>query len=311
MNSYDVIIPCHNGAETVRQAVSSALSCAGVSRVIVVDDGSTDDSLALLRSIQDPRVQVEYQANSGPGAARNRGAAIATANRLIFLDADDELLPDATSVFEAFPLAEVVRSGAIRVTPDGSEQVQLAKSDPRPFPRGAPLAGSFALSRKKFQSIGGYDERMRFGENTELLVRAGEAVGGMGQVPCSAQPTVRITYVPGRNSNHYRRSRIESVDLVVEKHPQLLRRDPVTRRNYYAIASVLLRADGDLWGSFSAASSAALVWPPEGRSCARVLRSMSELVAHQLRSKPLPDGSGESVRNASGSERQYDGTHEP
>ncbi|MFZ1851869.1 MAG: glycosyltransferase family A protein [Nitrosomonas sp.] len=278
MNSYDVVIPCYNGADTVLIAVHSALDCPGVSRVIVVDDGSTDDSLALLRSVGDARVQVEHQANGGPGSARNRGATLAATARLIFLDADDALIPNAVLVFETFPSAEVVRSGAVRVFPDGSEDVDFAKSDPRPFPRGAPLCGSFSISRSLFARIGGYDERLGYGENTELLLRAGQVMGGMDKIPCEAQPTVRVNYEPARNSDYYRRSRIAAINLVSAKHPCLLKHDPDTRRNYNAIASVLLRAEGDRRGALLAAVRAAMVWRPEPRACLRALKAALEVV---------------------------------
>ena len=230
MQTYDVVIPCHNAAGTVVRAVQSALSCVGVLAVIVVDDGSTDDSLAVLGAIDDPRVCVEYQANGGPGLARNRGSALGTADRLIFLDADDVLLPNATD---------------------------------------------------------GYDERFRYGENTELLVRAGQEIGGMDRAAYVGRPTVRTHDTPDRNPNHYLRSRLASIELVRTKHRRLLRQDSETHRNYLAIAAVLSRAEGNQLASMVAASRAALVWPPEGRSWGRALRSAVELVVR----RPLSSGS--------------------
>ena len=287
MQTYDVEIPCHNAAGTVVRAVQSALSCVGVLAVIVVDDGSTDDSLAVLGAIDDPRVCVEYQANGGPGLARNRGSALGTADRLIFLDADDVLLPNATDAFDAFPSAELVRSDSVRELPDGSQGLLRAESDPRPFPRGSPLAGSFAISRRLFARLRGYDERFRYGANTELLVRAGQEIGGMDRAAYVGRPTVRTHDTPDRNPNHYLRSRLASIELVRTKHRRLLRQDSETHRNYLAIAAVLSRAEGNQLASMVAASRAALVWPPEGRSWGRALRSAVELVVR----RPLSSGS--------------------
>jgi len=63
-------------------------------RLIVVDDGSTDDGPARVQAFDDPRIDIIHQANQGPGAARNAGLERATAPYVAFLDADDEWLRD-------------------------------------------------------------------------------------------------------------------------------------------------------------------------------------------------------------------------
>ncbi|WP_309067620.1 glycosyltransferase family 2 protein [Microbacterium sp.] len=94
-----VVIPCFNYARYVEQAVHSALSQGGVAvEVIVVDDASTDDSLAVIRRLaaQDQRVRVlANEVNRGPVATFNRGLAAATGEYLVRLDADDLLTPGA------------------------------------------------------------------------------------------------------------------------------------------------------------------------------------------------------------------------
>ncbi|WP_203135833.1 glycosyltransferase family 2 protein [Microbacterium sp. JZ31] len=94
-----VVIPCFNYARYVEQAVHSALNQGGVTvEVIVVDDASTDDSLAVLRRLaeEDPRVHVlANETNRGPVATFNRGLAAATGEYLVRLDADDLLTPGA------------------------------------------------------------------------------------------------------------------------------------------------------------------------------------------------------------------------
>lgn len=90
-----VIIPVFNGATTVAAAIQSALSqnFAGEHDVIVVDDGSTDTTAAILASFG-ARIRIVSQPNRGLAAARNAGAAVAgAADYLAFLDADDRWLP--------------------------------------------------------------------------------------------------------------------------------------------------------------------------------------------------------------------------
>jgi glycosyltransferase involved in cell wall biosynthesis len=88
-----VVIPCFNAAETVAAAIESA--CAqnrADDEIIVVDDGSTDGSFAVARRFE-PQVRVVTGPNRGASAARNRGVAETSGEWVVFLDADDLLLP--------------------------------------------------------------------------------------------------------------------------------------------------------------------------------------------------------------------------
>jgi glycosyltransferase involved in cell wall biosynthesis len=89
-----VIIPCYNSAAWVGDTVESVLrQTVPPAEVIVVNDGSTDDSRAVLRRYE-PRIRVLDQSNRGLGGARNSGARAATSPWLAFLDADDIYEPD-------------------------------------------------------------------------------------------------------------------------------------------------------------------------------------------------------------------------
>lgn len=89
--SLSVVIPLYDKAATIDRALRSVLSQSVADlEVVVVDDGSTDDSAAIVAACPDPRVRLIRQANAGPGAARNAGALAARAALLAFLDADDE-----------------------------------------------------------------------------------------------------------------------------------------------------------------------------------------------------------------------------
>lgn len=92
-----VVVPCHNYADYVTEAVDSALGQEGVEvEVIVVDDASTDESLTVVRALaaRDPRVHVvAHPLNRGPVETFNNGLASATGEFLVRLDADDVLTP--------------------------------------------------------------------------------------------------------------------------------------------------------------------------------------------------------------------------
>jgi glycosyltransferase involved in cell wall biosynthesis len=89
-----VIIPVHNRPRAVRRAVLSVLAQRDVQvEVVVVDDGSTDTTPAVLKTLRDPRLTVIRQENQGVSAARNRGLRDAQGEMLALLDSDDLWLP--------------------------------------------------------------------------------------------------------------------------------------------------------------------------------------------------------------------------
>jgi len=93
-----VIIPVYNAARFIEKTISSVLLQPEVRELILVDDGSQDRSLIILRTAatKDKRIKVywhEGHANRGPGASRNLGLAHANSSWISFLDADDYLLP--------------------------------------------------------------------------------------------------------------------------------------------------------------------------------------------------------------------------
>lgn len=89
----DIIVPAYNAAQTIAETLDSAITQNGVAEIIVIDDGSTDDTLDIARQYE-ARVKVLTGPNQGVSAARNRGIAKASAPWIVFLDADDILMPD-------------------------------------------------------------------------------------------------------------------------------------------------------------------------------------------------------------------------
>ncbi|MDX9964216.1 glycosyltransferase family A protein [Desulfobacter postgatei] len=103
-----VIIPAYNAAEYINEAVESVLSQTyGNLEIIVIDDGSTDNTAACVSSAFESSIIILRQCNNGPSSARNRGIEVATGKYIAFLDADDIWFPDKISeqvnLMEAYP----------------------------------------------------------------------------------------------------------------------------------------------------------------------------------------------------------------
>ena len=101
---FSVIIPCYNYGHTVSRAIQSILFQPTHCKfdITVVDDASSDNSADIIASFveENPNtVRYIYQRNSGPAAARNQGIDSTEGEYLIFLDADDELTPQAFTIF--------------------------------------------------------------------------------------------------------------------------------------------------------------------------------------------------------------------
>ena len=128
---FSVVIPLYNKARYVHGAVHSVLAqTLPPHEVIVVDDGSSDGSAAIVEAIADPRVRLVRQPNAGVSAARNRGIALATGDWIAFLDADDwyhpEMLAALKQAHEACPEAGLLGAQ--------SRTMQNVPDDPDPWP---------------------------------------------------------------------------------------------------------------------------------------------------------------------------------
>lgn len=124
MPKVSVIIPVFNGASFVSRAIESVLSQTLPDlELIVVDDGSTDESPQVIRSFRDPRVLYLRQDNQGPNAAYNTGIYRARGDLLAFLDSDDWWLPRKLEAqlnrLQTAPEAGLVYCSTLKVDPNG------------------------------------------------------------------------------------------------------------------------------------------------------------------------------------------------
>jgi glycosyltransferase involved in cell wall biosynthesis len=112
-----IIVPCYNAAATLARTLDSCVIQPEAAQIIVVDDGSSDDSIEIVCRYgeRDPRVcLLQMPTNGGAARARNWGAMHATQPVLAFIDADDEYFPGALSVASGF-LKQIPSAASIRL----------------------------------------------------------------------------------------------------------------------------------------------------------------------------------------------------
>jgi glycosyltransferase involved in cell wall biosynthesis len=179
-----IIIPCFNNEAFAIAAIESALAQSYPHReVIVIDDGSTDRSLELIRAFGD-RLRWESIANQGAPTARNRGLELARGKYIKFLDADDILLPDCLDrqiqQAENFGTERkaIVYGDAVRIDRSGnllsSYPLQSRHPDADPIAHilaHCPLTSCPLHKREYLQAIGGFDPQLPRGQEHDLHLR--------------------------------------------------------------------------------------------------------------------------------------------
>lgn len=179
-----VVMAAYNAERTIGAAISSVLQQDHPDvELVVVDDGSTDRTLAVCRGYGD-LVTVLTGPNAGAAAARNRGIRAATGEVIAFCDADDQLLPAMVSrsleVLARSPEGTVVTNDALIATAVGivPGRTLLRGKVPAPDRQRVTIlqrnfVGIFSLvPRRMFDEVGGFDEEMRQLEDWDLWLRA-------------------------------------------------------------------------------------------------------------------------------------------
>ena len=188
-----VIVPVYNMGRYLTDAVASieaqGFDCV---EIVVVDDGSTDETPEVIVSLGD-RVVAAHQPNRGPAAARNVGIDMASGELLAFLDADD-LWPAGKIArqlerLEREPELDVVLGRIQYVALDGGEVPEIEFEDLDAKTLTHVHLGSGLYRRRAFELIGTFDESLQFSEDVDWFLRAREA-----QLRVAILPEITLVY---------------------------------------------------------------------------------------------------------------------
>jgi glycosyltransferase involved in cell wall biosynthesis len=263
-----VVLCTYNRAHRVEAAVRAILDQDGAAfELIVVDDGSVDDTPQVLAGIDDDRLRVVRQPNGGLSRARNTGLAEARGDWVTFIDDDDRAEPGWLATFrrQVGPGVGVVCCGATFVTADGRvlfEHHPLVLGGPYgPGTVGSWLAGTFAVRTSLARRAGGYLNGLGNRHQSELFIRL---------LSVAADEGLRLTY-------------IDELKVRIEALPPTDRRDVNPRRLYDATRWILARhvqsfaghaaARGALEGVAGINAARLGEWAPARRRLLRSLRA--------------------------------------
>jgi glycosyltransferase involved in cell wall biosynthesis len=220
-----VVIPTYNMAYSILDAVSTVATQTYENlQIIVVDDGSTDDTIRLLEAYQmnESRLKIIRQSHAGVSAARNRGIGEAQGEYIAFLDADDKWLQQKV----ACQLAEMLKSSSelclcicavIRQFPDNKRPPRItpAPKTLEDFATKGIFPSTWMVSRGAFReaNIGFFDENLHFSEDADWLFRF---LRGKGEMRATSDQPLTVRAVPQKNKYYTRQ--FESIEGSMQKH---------------------------------------------------------------------------------------------
>lgn len=216
-----IIIPVYNGQDFIVQAISSALTQEQTDEVVVINDGSTDNSESLVKemALADPRIRLITHPDNlqkGRGASRNLGIQKSRSTWIAFLDADDYYLegrfdhlkgrvrPEIDGFYDPIetrfedPTLESVfpekKTGIFKdIHPSRLFDFLIAQSEQRISLNG------LIVRRSKLEEVGGFDENLMLGEDSDFILRLSKKAC---LIAGSLTTPIAVRRVHARNSFH-------------------------------------------------------------------------------------------------------------
>jgi len=277
---FSVVIPLYNKEKYILRAVESVLSQSFTDfELIIVDDGSVDDSLETIKSISDSRIRIIKQANQGVGSARNKGMAEAKYDWIALLDADDAWsmnhLNELTKIINIFPSVGMVANKFLAINTN-IKPPTINEDEPSNIRfvdyfleasknMNIVWSSAVAISKEAFNNVGGFsDEKM--GEDLKYWAKIALSY------PVATSDKVTSYYFRGTNGvtesdavvnkKHEHITSLRgispSVDMLIGKaieDPTILKKNNIRKyinsRVYNAVVAAIFREDFAIGKSYA------------------------------------------------------------
>ena len=283
MAKVSVILPVHNRADVLPRAVTSVLDQEFRDlELIVIDDGSTDDSAEVVRSFGDERIRlIRLEQNMGGNVARNEGIKASSAPIIAFLDSDDRYLPNklewVMAEFDRRPELDLLVDSFVKIGGPSSGKTELVRRNPiiedhdlfrtalftRQLWKATP---AITVKREIAIEAGMFDESLRRLQDFDFLIRASKFANC-----ASSDQVLWIKYWDPKAISIADNMIPANVELV-RRHPEFLRtaayrpglayslRLSVWRRVRRGDFGGIARDVGDLARAFGSREAARLAW---------------------------------------------------
>ncbi|MBK9150508.1 MAG: glycosyltransferase family 2 protein [Saprospiraceae bacterium] len=179
MPFFSIIIPTYNRAHIIHRPVKSILAQTFTDwELIVVDDGSTDNTQEIVMSYNDPRIRYVWQENQERSAARNHGIRLAQGEWICFQDSDDEYLAEHLEVLyegiKSNPAYKVIRTGLRIITSEGKEKYSPVAKEHKYDTYPVQCFTSAAFEKSVFRDCK-FDNYLHIGEDAHFFFRVYES----------------------------------------------------------------------------------------------------------------------------------------
>ncbi|NJW53443.1 glycosyltransferase family 2 protein [Salinimicrobium oceani] len=239
-----IITPTHNRAALLSRMINSVLKQSFRNwELVIMDDGSTDDTQAVVNDFKDSRIKYYFTKNSGAADKRNRGSEVAAGDYVIFLDSDDEVKEQWLE-----KLSEEVQGKGSDLVCCGYEKfdhngksigVDLPKDLGAMFDNvtASFLAGSILIKKEIFEKCGGYDQELASGHHTDLLLRLLQNPE-KPKISNIFLPLVKIHLHDGARIRHNQEAIYQGSKRFFLKHTELLKGNSKNHFDYLSVAGV-------------------------------------------------------------------------
>jgi glycosyltransferase involved in cell wall biosynthesis len=246
-----VVLTTFNRSQLLKNAIDSVLgqtlSCF---ELIVVDDCSTDDTIALLATYADPRLRfIRHTTNSGVSAARNTGISAARAEYISFLDDDDQYLPtfleETQDCIKRNPGLGFLWTGVVRVDAGkGTRREQLwhasrmngtlIEDNDMLFLTSFASSFGFTVAKTSFDKVGLYDTGLTLSEDLDLIFRLAASQCDYFAIP---SVLVQINVMPGSSLSRTSvlLKHVHSAETLVRRHQQVMHNFPSVWLHYHTV----------------------------------------------------------------------------
>ena len=219
--SISVIIPVFNGEKTIEETINSILNQTFKDiEIIIINDGSTDATLEIIKNISDSRIKIFSYPNAGLSVCRNRGIDRAKGEYISFIDADDLWTPDKLELqwqaLQSNPQAAVAYSWTDYI----DESSKFLKSGRRIKINGDAFSkllitnflenGSNPLIRQEALEIGGFDESLTAAEDKDMWLR----LAANYEFACVEKPQILYRTSTTSMSTNLKRQEIASLKVI-------------------------------------------------------------------------------------------------